>query len=108
MSKAALYEMLHEIPSLWPNLDRRSVMTVETDVKYEGYIKRQIEDVERNKRLESKKLPEDVDYTKIKGLRLEAAQKLNLYRPKTLLDAGLISGVSPADISVLMIWFGIR
>ena len=102
------YEMLHEIPSAWPKLDRRSVMTVETDVKYEGYIKRQIEDVERNKRLEGKKLPEDVDYTEIKGLRLEAAQKLNLYRPKTLLDAGLISGVSPADISVLMIWFGIR
>lgn len=102
------YEMLHEIPSDWPQIDRRTAMTVETDIKYEGYIKRQIDEAERHKRLEEKRLPEDVDYAKVRGLRLEAAQKLNRIKPRTLLDAQSISGVNPADITVLMIYFGIR
>lgn len=102
------YEDLREIPSDWPKLDRRAIMTVETDVKYEGYIKRQLDDVERNRRLEERLLPADLDYAKITGLRIEAAQKLARYAPKTLLDAQLISGVNPADITVLMIYLGIR
>ena len=102
------YEMLREIPSDWPEIDRRAVMTVETDIKYEGYIKRQIEEAERHKRLEEKRLPDGVDYTEVRGLRLEAAQKLNQIKPRTLLDAQSISGVNPADITVLMIYFGIR
>ncbi len=102
------YEMLHEIPSDWPSLDRRAALTVESDIKYEGYIKRQIEEAERHKRLEAKRLPRDVDYAQIRGLRIEAAQKLNQIKPATLLDAQSISGVNPADITVLMIYFGIR
>ena len=102
------YNMLHEIPSEWPELDRRTALTVETDVKYEGYIKRQMDEARRQERLGEKRLPLDVDYTTIRGLRIEAAQKLNLHRPATLLDAQSISGVNPADITVLMIYFGIR
>ena len=102
------YEMLREIPSDWPELDRRTILTVETDIKYEGYIKRQIDEAERRKRLEEKRLPTDVDYETIRGLRIEAAQKLNKFHPATLLDAQAISGVNPADITVLMIYFGIR
>lgn len=102
------YEMLREIPSDWPELDRRTLLTVETDIKYEGYIKRQFDEAERQKRLEEKRLPSDADYTQIRGLRIEAAQKLNKIKPATLLDAQAISGVNPADITVLMIYFGIR
>jgi tRNA uridine 5-carboxymethylaminomethyl modification enzyme len=102
------YERLMEIPSEWPLLGRRDRLTVETDVKYEGYMKRQIEDAERQERLGEKHLPADIDYESIRGLRLEAAQKLNRLRPATLLEAQSISGVSPADITVLMIYFGIR
>jgi tRNA uridine 5-carboxymethylaminomethyl modification enzyme len=100
--------MLHEMPSDWPNLDRRTAMTVETDIKYAGYIKRQVDEAERHRRLSEKKLPPDVDYLSIRGLRIEAAQKLAKIRPATLLDAQAISGVNPADITVLMIYFGIR
>ena len=102
------YAMLHEIPSDWPKLDRRTALTVETDIKYAGYIKRQVDEAERHRRLSEKKLPSDVDYLSIRGLRIEAAQKLAKIRPATLLDAQAISGVNPADITVLMIYFGIR
>lgn len=102
------YEMLCELPSNWPTLERRMVLTIENEIKYEGYIKRQVEEAERHKRLATKRLPADVDYTQIRGLRLEAAQKLNQSKPATLLDAEAISGVNPADITVLMICFGIR
>ena len=102
------YEMLRELPLEWPSLSRRDCLTVETDVKYEGYMKRQIEDAERQERLGEKRLPEEIDYQTIRGLRIEAAQKLNCLRPATLLEAQSISGVSPADITVLMIYFGIR
>ena len=105
---AVTYDMLHEISSDWPQIDRRTAMTVETDIKYDGYIKRQIEEAERQKRLEKKMLPTNVDYTEVRGLRLEAAQKLNQIKPETILDAQSISGVNPADITVLMIYFGIR
>ena len=77
---------------------------VELQIKYEGYIKIQLEQVEAMRRLEKKKLPADVDYTKIKGLRLEAAEKLNKIKPLSVGQAGRISGVNPADVSVLLVW----
>lgn len=76
---------------------------VEIELKYEGYIKRQRADIEEARRLERKRLPQ-VDYAQIKGLRLEAVEKLNKVRPENIGQAGRISGVSPADISVLLIW----
>ena len=84
------------------------VNTVEVTVKYEGYIKRQIDDVERKEKLEAKRIPEGVDYLSIKGLRIEAAQKLDKIKPLTVGQAARISGVNPADISVLLIYLGIK
>lgn len=81
---------------------------VEIELKYEGYIRRQLADIEEARRLERKRLPEDVDYSQIKGLRLEAGEKLNKVRPENIGQAGRISGVSPADISVLLIWLSAR
>ena len=77
---------------------------VEIELKYEGYIKRQRADIEEARRLERKRLPQDVDYSAIQGLRLEAGEKLNKVKPENIGQAGRISGVSPADISVLLIW----
>lgn len=73
-------------------------------VKYEGYIEMQKKQVEGFKKLEKKLLPEDIDYSKIEGIRLEARQKLNKYKPYSIGQASRISGVSPADISVLLIY----
>ena len=77
---------------------------MENDAKYEGYIKKQREQVERQRSLESIPLDAGTDYSEIKGLRLEARQKLNAVRPQSIGQAGRISGVSPADISVLLVW----
>jgi tRNA uridine 5-carboxymethylaminomethyl modification enzyme len=82
--------------------------TAEITVKYEGYLKQGFELIEKAKRLEDKYLPADIDYTEIKGLRLEAQEKLNRIRPFNLGQAGRISGVNPADISVLMVWLATR
>ncbi len=76
----------------------------ETEIKYSGYIKRQLAEVERFAKLEEKQLPDDIDYNSIKGLRLEAAQKLQKLRPENIGRASRISGVSPSDISVLLIY----
>ena len=78
--------------------------TLETDARYEGYLKKGLEEIERAKRLEEKLLPENIDYTKIEGLRLEAREKLDRVRPTSLGQAERISGVNPADISVLMVY----
>ena len=102
------YALLAPIDPDRPCLPRRVVETVEASVKYEGYIKRQIAEVRRHERLESKRLPEDLDYASIKGLRIEAAQKLTQIRPLTVGQASRISGVNPADISVLLIYLGIK
>ena len=83
-------------------LSRRVIMSVETKIKYEGYIKRQIAEVKRNEKLEKTLLPPDIKYEDIKGLRIEARQKLSKIRPASIGQAGRISGVSPADISVLL------
>ena len=91
-----------------PSLSPEIVKTVETDVKYAGYIKRELAEVERQKKLEDKRIPENLDYHDIKGLRLEATQKLAKFRPSTVGQASRISGVSPADISVLLMYLGIK
>ncbi len=80
------------------------IETVETDVKYEGYLNRETQEIEKAKKLENKLLPKDIDYLNIEGLRLEARQKLDKIRPLNLGQAGRISGVNPADIAVLMIY----
>ncbi len=91
-------------PSLPGGLRER----VQTEIKYEGYIRHQLEEVRRQEKADSTRLPEDTDYSQIRGLRLEAAQKLNRVKPLTVGQASRISGVNPADISVLLIWLGIR
>ena len=98
------YEKLKEIDKNRPELPKDVTEEVEIQVKYEGYIKMQEEQVEKFKKLERKILPSDIDYSKIKGLRLEAIQKLNNIRPNSVGQASRISGVSPADISVLLIY----
>ena len=102
------YEDLASIDRERPNLPAEVVKTVETDVKYAGYIKRELAEVERQKKLEDKHIPVDLDYKQIKGLRLEAGQKLEKFRPLTIGQASRISGVSPADISVLLLYLGIK
>ena len=102
------YDDLTPIDVRRPVLPIDVIKTVETDVKYAGYIKRELAEVERQKKLEDKFIPEDMDYGKIKGLRLEAGQKLAKFRPATVGQASRISGVSPADISVLLLYLGIK
>ena len=102
------YENLKEIDSERPVLPSDVVQEAEIQIKYEGYIKLQEEQVEKFKKLEEKKLPKDVDYNELKGLRLEARQKLNKIKPVSIGQASRISGVSPADISVLLIYLESR
>ena len=98
------YEKLATIDTERPELPEAVWEQAEIKLKYEGYIKRQIAEAEQFKKMESRLLPEDMDYDDVYGLRLEARQKLNKIRPKSLGQASRISGVSPADISVLIIW----
>ena len=98
------YEALKEIDKNRPQLDRQVEEEVEIMVKYEGYIEMQKKQVEGFKKLEKKLLSDDIDYNNIKGIRLEARQKLNKYKPYSVGQASRISGVSPADISVLLIY----
>ena len=98
------YENIKEIDKNRIELDRQVKEEVEIMVKYEGYIEMQKRQVEGFKKLEKKLLPEDIDYSEIKGIRLEARQKLNKYKPYSIGQASRISGVSPADISVLLIF----
>ena len=102
------YRMLEEIDekrSRFPEeLSDEVIDQVEISIKYEGYISRQKKQVEQFKKLENKKIPEDIDYDKVKSLRIEAVQKLKEYRPVSIGQASRISGVSPADISVLLVY----
>ena len=102
------YDSLGEIDTDRPELPRGVRVCAEISVKYDGYIKRQLAEVERNSRLEAKKLPKNIDYTEIGGLRIEAAEKLNEIKPDNLGQASRISGVNPADISVLLIYLSSR
>lgn len=98
------YECLTEIDTTRPQIDPNVFEQVEVEIKYEGYINKQLEQIERMRKLESRKLPLDFDYNDIAGLRLEAREKLNKIKPQSIGQASRISGVSPADISVLLIW----
>lgn len=98
------YEMLSEIDDARPQLSESVQEQVNINIKYEGYIKRQLKQVNQFKKLESKKIPENIDYDDISGLRIEAKQKLKLYMPMSIGQASRISGVTPADISVLLIY----
>ncbi|MEE1224630.1 MAG: tRNA uridine-5-carboxymethylaminomethyl(34) synthesis enzyme MnmG [Clostridia bacterium] len=98
------YKKLTPLDEERPNLDYEIMEEAEIKIKYKGYIDRQIAQVEQFKKMENKLLPENVNYTDIHGLRLEARQKLDKIKPKSLGQASRISGVSPADMSVLIIW----
>ncbi|MBQ8005447.1 MAG: tRNA uridine-5-carboxymethylaminomethyl(34) synthesis enzyme MnmG, partial [Clostridia bacterium] len=102
------YESLSIIDEKRKELSRAVKTTVEVSIKYEGYIKKQLAEIKRHEALEEKILPKDIDYSKIKGLRIEAYQKLDKYKPLTIGQASRISGVSPADISVLLIYLGLK
>ena len=98
------YEALAAVDKERPVLSRAITTTVAIQIKYEGYIKRELAEVERQRKLEEKKLPADIVYKDILGLRLEAAEKLDMIRPMNIGQASRISGVNPADISVLLIY----
>ena len=98
------YEILAPFDKKRPDLPRQVFEQVEINLKYEGYIKRQLAQVQELKRLEVKKIPSDIDYDKVTNLRLEAIEKLKKIRPETIGQASRISGVSPADIAVLLIY----
>ena len=100
------YDSIAPLDENRPKLPKTVILTASTDIKYAGYIKRQINEVKKYEKIESKRLPEDLNYKMIKGLRIEAAQKLDKFRPTTIGQASRISGVNPADISVLLIYLG--
>ncbi len=102
------YELLAPIDENRPSLPRSVTVTAANDIKYEGYIKKQLSDVRRLQRTEDLKLPADLDYSAIVGLRIEARQKLEKFRPSNIGEASRISGVSPADISVLHIYLKLK
>lgn len=87
-------------------LPKSVLFTAQNDIKYEGYVKKQLQEVAKQAKMEEMPLPLDLDYSQIKGLRIEAYQKLNKVKPLTLGQASRISGVSPADVSVLLIYLG--
>ena len=102
------YEDLAEIDPAPSSLPRPVTEQVEIQIKYEGYIRRQLKDIEEQRRLEDSPLPPDIDYLAIRTLRTEARQKLQAVRPETLGQAGRISGVSPADVGALMVYLSHR
>jgi tRNA uridine 5-carboxymethylaminomethyl modification enzyme len=98
------YEALASVDTRRPELSEEVLKEAEIEIKYAGYIKRQKAQAEQFRKLEAKPLPKDLDYNAITGLRLEARQKLSQIRPESIGQASRISGVSPADISVLLIY----
>ena len=98
------YDKLSEIDENRPELPYDVEEQVNINIKYDGYIKRQMRQVEQFKKLENKKIPEDINYDEIQSLRIEAKQKLNAIRPASIGQASRISGVSPADVSVLLVY----
>ena len=102
------YEMLKEIDANREELAEDVIEQVNINLKYDGYISRQLKQVEHFKKLEKKIIPEDIDYDKVGNLRAEALQKLKKFRPRSIGQASRISGVSPADISVLLVYLSIK
>ena len=97
-------EKLASFDTCRPVLKKSVTFAAQTEIKYDGYVKKQLAEVKRNEKTEQRAIPESIDYTKIKGIRIEAMQKLEKIRPMTIGQASRISGVSPADISVLLIY----
>ena len=97
------HDLLQFIPEV-PELTAKEIEQVEVQLKYEGYIKKAMEKVEKLKRMEAKRIPANIDYDAINGLATEARQKLKKIQPETIAQASRISGVNPADISILMIY----
>ena len=102
------YDSLAPLDPERPELPDAVTFTVQTEIKYEGYIKKQLADAQRFTKLEKRLLPQDIDYRTITGLSTEAVQKLNLHKPYSIGAASRISGVSPADISVLLIYLDLK
>lgn len=102
------YDVLEEIDDERPGLPKEVTDQVEINLKYDGYIKRQLKQVEQFKKMEEKLIPEDIVYEEVGSLRIEAVQKLNAFRPRSIGQASRISGVSPADISVLLVYLSSR
>ena len=101
------YEILKPIDTERVEILSREIMEqIDINIKYDGYIKRQMKQVEQFKKLENKRIPDDIDYDKVPSLRIEAVQKLKQFRPLSMGQASRISGVSPADISVLLVYLG--
>ena len=98
------YDKLKDIDADRPDLPEEVTEQVNILIKYEGYITRQVKQVDKFKRLEKKKLPQHFDYNEISGLRIEAQQKLNEFQPLSIGQASRISGVTPADVSVLLVY----
>ena len=98
------YDICKEIDSERPELDIEVREQVNINIKYEGYIKRQAIQVKQFKKMENKKIPLDIKYEEVNSLRIEAVQKLNIVRPESIGQASRISGVSPADITVLLVY----
>ena len=98
------YDILAEIDPERKPLSDDVIEQVNINIKYDGYIKRQQKQVEQFKKIENKKIPENINYEEVPSLRLEARQKLTKYKPLSVGQASRISGVSPADISVLLIY----
>ena len=97
----AYFDILNGVPD-------EILKTAEASVKYEGYLKKNSQQIEKAKKLEEKAIPADIDYDEIKGLRLEAREQLKRVRPLTLGQAGRIYGVNPADVTVLIVWLATR
>jgi len=102
------YEMLAAVDPERPSLPDAVIFTVQTEIKYEGYIKKQLADAARFEKLEKKRLSSDLDYKNITGISTEAVQKLSQHKPLSIGAASRISGVSPADISVLLIYLDLK
>ena len=98
------YDKLADIDENRPDLPYDVEEQVNINIKYDGYIRRQMRQVEQFKKLENKKIPDNIDYNQIKSLRIEAKQKLSQIRPASIGQASRISGVSPADVSVLLVY----
>ena len=92
---------------MFSDIPKNVLEYVNTEIKYEGYIKKELEYIEKNRHIENLSLP-DIDYSKINGLRIEARQKLNKFKPSTLGQAKRIDGVSPSDINVLLVYLKLK
>lgn len=106
--RGAKAEDICEYFNILQDMPRDIIKTAEATVKYEGYLSKSMAQIERARKLEEKKLPPDINYSEIAGLRLEAREKLERVRPLTLGQAGRISGVNPADVTVLMVWLATK